>query len=769
MAALLSPDLVVAQDHVWSELIGGPGNTIANGVAADRSGNVVIAGDFDGDLRIGDTSLSTSAFTTDGLVAKFSASGSPLWAKQFGSTNGDSATAVTVADDGTVFAVGHYDKDVYLVAYKGSNGAVLWAEALGGASTDTGFGLVINSRGEVVIVAGLQGSGSFGGDVLKSAGSYDIVIAAYKAANGAHLWSRRYGAAGAELVGGVDIDDSDTLAIVGNISETTDLGTGPLQTNGLADIFIATYSALDGSPIWAKTFGGTGYDSGEGVAFDPQGNLLATGYFGLAGSGVDFGGGVIKSAGYADVFLAKFSSRGGLLWANGYGGIGDDYGRDVAVDRAGNATVTGHFQLTADFGGDPLVSKGQIDVFLAQYDANGKHRWSAGYGNLVTEKGLGVAVDPNDDVLVTGFTLWSMNLGGGMLFSAGYADAFLAKLAVDAGTPPPTPTPAPAPVGVSGQVRYFSNNEVVPGVDVLVETSNGSEWTQTNAQGNYSVTDLPEGTWTVEPVKMGDLGSAISSLDAAYALQAAVGMRELSAPESQACDVSGNGRVSSLDAADILSFVVGVASDFPVSQDCGSDWIFVPAPAPAANQSVALPEIGQQCVAGSITFDPLSTVVDGQDFLAVALGDCSGNWRSGSGAALVRTASSAPTASVRQLRRSRHGTARLPIIVRSEQPVHAIDVQLRYDPSVLELTGARLRNGGEDVLVSYNADEKGRTTLALASAQPLAAGKGTMLLLQFDVLDPAASRNAVEVIYVALDEMPAELMQRIASSARRHR
>jgi hypothetical protein len=678
---------------------------------------------------------------------------------------------VAIGPDGTVYALGDLDKDVYLIAFNGDNGAVRWARTFGGTSVDVGFGVVINSKGEVIIIAGLQGSGSFGGGTLTSAGSYDIVVAGYKAADGAHLWSRLYGGAGAELVTGVDINSSDTLAIVGNVSQTTNLGTGPLGTNGLADMFIATYSALDGSPIWAKTTGGNGYDSGEGVAFDPQGNLLVTGYFGLAGGGVNFGGGVLKSVGNADAFLAKYSPSGGFIWADGYGGFGDDYGRDVTVDRAGNATVTGHFQLTADFGGVPLLSRGQIDVFLAQYAANGAHRWSSGHGNLVTEKGLGIAADPSDAVIVTGYTLWSINFGGGMMYSAGYADAFLAKLAVDTFIPPPpTPTPDPDPLGVAGRVRYFSSNEAVSGVGVLMENSNDSEWTETGSQGDYSVTGMHEGTWAVAPAKDGDFNSAVSSLDAAYVLQASVGLRQLDDAEALACDVTGNGRVSALDAAEILGFVVGANNQFPAAQACGSDWLFIPQPLEVQNQSVTFPEMnGGQCTQGEISLNPLTDAVEGQDFLALLLGDCSGSWRSSSGAALVRTSASASTATVRQLRRSRRGTARLPIIVRSDAPAHALDVHLRYDPAALELTGAILRNGGRDVVVSHRADENGRATVAVASATPLATGRGTMLVIEFDVVGSAASRNAVEVIYVALDEKPTELEQRPSSLIGRRR
>ena len=60
------------------------------------------------------------------------------------------------------------------------------------------------------------------------------------------------------------------------------------------------------------------------------------------------------------------------------------------------------------------------------------------------------------------------------------------------------------------------------------------------------------------PRKLGDRGSAISALDAAYVLQHVVGMRTLDDAQQLACDVSGNGTLSALDATRILQLTVGM-------------------------------------------------------------------------------------------------------------------------------------------------------------------------------------------------------------------
>jgi len=68
-------------------------------------------------------------------------------------------------------------------------------------------------------------------------------------------------------------------------------------------------------------------------------------------------------------------------------------------------------------------------------------------------------------------------------------------------------------------------------------------------------------------------------------------------------------------------------AEFSVVTACNSDWIFIPAPAAADNQSVAQPLILEgSCQPASILFDPISANVANQDFEAVVIGDCTLSW-----------------------------------------------------------------------------------------------------------------------------------------------
>jgi hypothetical protein len=98
-----------------------------------------------------------------------------------------------------------------------------------------------------------------------------------------------------------------------------------------------------------------------------------------------------------------------------------------------------------------------------------------------------------------------------------------------------------------------------------------------------------------------------------------------------ACDVTGNGEVSSLDVARIQQFRLGQLSTLPVTELCGGDWGFFPDPIPAANQTVRPLELTGvvpfiSCQPGAIDYSPLVSSVANQNFIAILFGDCTGNW-----------------------------------------------------------------------------------------------------------------------------------------------
>jgi len=200
------------------------------------------------------------------------------------------------------------------------------------------------------------------------------------------------------------------------------------------------------------------------------------------------------------------------------------------------------------------------------------------------------------------------------------------------------PGPSPAQTSISGHVAYFGTGEPVSDVSLALQGAAAGA-AQSSAGGDFMLPVDSLGSIVVEAAKnAGDQG-AVTPLDATAVLQANVGLIELGTLEALACDVTGDGTVSPLDASLILRYAVGALPRFPLAEACGSDWLFQPVPADVSNQSVEAPlASGGECSPGRIVYDPLQGSVDGQDWLAILIGDCTGNW------AAVATPS--PTATV---------------------------------------------------------------------------------------------------------------------------
>lgn len=179
--------------------------------------------------------------------------------------------------------------------------------------------------------------------------------------------------------------------------------------------------------------------------------------------------------------------------------------------------------------------------------------------------------------------------------------------------------------GISGALRYYRGAAAIPGVTLTLSGA-GMQSAMSNASGAYALASVPPGVWQLTPRKSGE-ARGISSLDAAWILQAVAGLRTLDAPRRLAADVTGDGTVSTLDAALILQRAVGMPAPFPAAQACSSEWLFVPAAAEVANQSLVSPGLAGTCTMGSITYGPLGADAANQDFIAILLGDPTGNWQ----------------------------------------------------------------------------------------------------------------------------------------------
>ena len=279
----ISAQAIAVPMHLWSKVFTSSGIDDGLSVATDGSGNVVAAGIFQLSIDFGGGYLSGFPST---FVAKYNASGAHMWSRSFASfcedmaTDGAGNVMVTGVASGPVDFGGGVmpgGLDVYICKFD-ANGAFVWARRYAGVGTERDArGVAADALGNIFITGNFTGTINLGGGTLTSAGSNDIFLAKYDAA-GAHVWSKRLGAAGYDIGYGVDVDGAGNVIATGNFSGTVNFGGGNLTSVGAGDIFLVKYDA-SGLHQWSKRVGGSVGENGDAVAVDPVGNVVITGNF----------------------------------------------------------------------------------------------------------------------------------------------------------------------------------------------------------------------------------------------------------------------------------------------------------------------------------------------------------------------------------------------------------------------------------------------------------------------------------------------------------
>ena len=196
--------------------------------------------------------------------------------------------------------------------------------------------------------------------------------------------------------GGPDRDGASGVAVAADGSVYV---TGETRSFGAGgdDAFLLKYNA-NGVLQWQRTYGtapddeNSGSESGIDVAVAPDGTVVVLGN-------------------YRDgnIFVAKFSGAGDLIWDRTWGG-NQEGATAIAVAANGTVYVTG---ITFSFSVD------QGDAFLLSFSPAGTLNWQLTWGGPFFDVARGVAVATDGDIFITGETLFNANA------------AFLVKFAAD--------------------------------------------------------------------------------------------------------------------------------------------------------------------------------------------------------------------------------------------------------------------------------------------------------------------------------------------------
>jgi hypothetical protein len=354
--------------HLWSKKFGDATNQIYGDMAVDATGNVVLA---------------AMNYDTEGhVLVKLDASGILTFSKPLPKGPGgeaklalDGAGNIAVAmsfddcfDSGcTVQSAG--GSDGYVAKYSPS-GSPVWAKTIGGPGEDYATGVAFDVAGNLFVVGSFQGTmnlGNTAATALTSQGSSDMYVAKLDA-DGNHAWSKEVGGSASDFVysdaGSPVVTGSNGNVIVGGAFSGSFIFDGQ-QVAHQQGADIAVFELTSGGvPSWIRPFGGPGLDAPSAIALDADGNIVLSA---ASHDTIDFGGGPLPGLGGRDICLAKLTPDGVHLWSRRFGDPTDQYAAGVSTGPSREIVLAGSTQGDIDFGLGQLSGAGTSDAVVVKF------------------------------------------------------------------------------------------------------------------------------------------------------------------------------------------------------------------------------------------------------------------------------------------------------------------------------------------------------------------------------------------------------------------
>ncbi len=425
----------------------------------------------------------------DAIVFRIKDEGDLMWSTYYGGNGVEFPWACAIDKDENIYAVGETESTNfptaahagawYQTTHEGgfrdgfifklnSIGQRIWGSYLGTSGEDDIMSIKIDYENKLII----SGSTSFS-ELLDDIASPDAfqteltglsngIYVAKLELDGSPIWGTFFGGSWGESVRGMAIDKKNNIFITGytnskddfpliaenNLSWVKPYSRPPIGTN--YEGYIAKFSPK-GQPVWSTYFGSIEHDYGRDVAIGNCGEVYLLGN--TPGPANDFPLKQLEGAyfqdevrGYSDLYLAKFSNSGELLWSTFLGGSADEgfsIKWKIDTDNSGGLYITGGIA-----GGDfPLMFKptdwkqttraGITDIVCVHFDHMGKLKWSTylGSNGNYGDFGTGLTLSPKGDVFFigeikgTGFNALK-NPGGAAYYQSVYGgedDSYLIK------------------------------------------------------------------------------------------------------------------------------------------------------------------------------------------------------------------------------------------------------------------------------------------------------------------------------------------------------
>jgi hypothetical protein len=446
-------------------------NDHGRAISLDAIGNIYVGGYFRGTVQFGTSSL-TSTGMEDIFLAKYNSAFVETYALRIGGTSQEFLNGMVLNLD-TVFITGSFrstadfdpgtgtanlvssgSEDIFIAKYGkdagGNDGQYLGAIKAGASGSDVGNGIAISPNNQVVTTGYFHRTVDFdpgaGTANLSAPITPSAIPNAFLAKYNASLGYFNAGSMGGYPVSSnnqealsLKVDENRNIYVTGYFQGKVDFSNGNgdkvLESSGSEDIYLAKYDE-NGNCLWAKKMGGTSSERGLSLAIDNDGNVYLTGYFqGTASFNPGEADPInLIAQGGLEIFMAKFSNTGDLVFAKKIGGNDNDRAESILV-KGNTIYLTGYFSGTVDFnpgdGTNELISNGSGDIFLAKYNTSGEYVYALAFGGTSHDEGTSVSADDHGNAYITGKFSETVDFDPGIenypLSSSGLSDVFFAS------------------------------------------------------------------------------------------------------------------------------------------------------------------------------------------------------------------------------------------------------------------------------------------------------------------------------------------------------
>ena len=304
------------------------------------------------------------------------------------------------------FAVAAYDRTRPLVI----DPVLLYSTYLGGTGTDWGQGIAVDSSGSAYVV-GRTISTMF--PVVSAyqnnlKGFFDVLVSKLSPNGNFLVYSTYLGGSDVDIGQSIAVDSSGAAYLTGSTwSSDFPFKNGVQSTLLGEEAFISKLAPAGNALVYSTFLGGTGADSGWGIAIDTNGAAYVSGrtmspnFPTQTPYQSSFGG-------IQDAFVAKLVPGGDMLaYSTFLGGSDTEWPGRIAVDSSGNAYLVGitsssNFPTKSPF--QPLYG-GMSDAFVTKLASSGSSLvYSTFLGGSSTDNSASIALDTNGAAYVVGST-----------------------------------------------------------------------------------------------------------------------------------------------------------------------------------------------------------------------------------------------------------------------------------------------------------------------------------------------------------------------------